>query len=154
MRCPRCGNDDTRVVDSRVSKDADAIRRRRECAECEARFTTFERVERAVPSIVKSDGRREAFDREKVRRGIDSACQKRPVSAAKRARLVDHVEGRLAETLEREVPSRMIGDMVMEELRRLDGVAWLRFASVYRSFEDIGEFLNEVEREQSKDDDE
>lgn len=146
MRCPRCGEADTKVVDSRQSKTGDAIRRRRECLECEARFTTYERLEVMLPLLVKRDGRREPFSRDKVLVGLRRACEKRPVTAETLDTIVDRVEHALGEVSEREVPVRRVGDLVMEELLKLDDVAYLRFASVYLSFASIGEFLAEATR--------
>lgn len=145
MKCPFCGNQDTKVVDSRPDKDSSAIRRRRECESCTKRFTTHERVEEVLPLIQKKDGRREPFDRAKVIGGIKKACEKRPVSIEVIERLVDRLETRLQETGEREVPSTMIGEWVMNELHDTDEVAYVRFASVYRSFRDINEFMSELQ---------
>jgi transcriptional repressor NrdR len=120
------------------------IRRRRECANCQRRFTTYERVEETLPLVVKKDGRREAFDRGKILAGLHKACEKRPISVEVLEKLVDRVEQRLEEAGEREVPSREIGEQIMGELQNLDEVAYVRFASVYRSFKDVNEFMNEV----------
>ena len=146
MRCPRCGHSDTRVVDSRLVREGDSIRRRRECESCTGRFTTYEYAELNIPAVVKADGAREPWDREKVMRGLDRACQKRPVTQEQREEIVARIERELAASLENEVPSRRIGELVMGELQRIDGVAWVRFASVYLSFQDIGEFIQAVER--------
>lgn len=146
MRCPRCSHDDDKVVDSRQSRDGDAIRRRRECLGCGLRFTTYETVELALPLVIKANDRREAFERGKVKRALQTACQKRPITAAEIDAVVDRVEHRVAGLGLREVDSRVIGDVVIEELRELDGVAYLRFASVYYSFEDINEFVAAIER--------
>ena len=145
MKCPYCGFPDTKVVDSRPDKDSSAIRRRRECESCSKRFTTHERVEEVLPLILKKDGRREPFDRGKVIAGIKKACEKRPVSIEVIERLVDRLETRLQESGEREVPSTVIGEWVMNELHDTDEVAYVRFASVYRSFKDINEFMAELE---------
>jgi transcriptional repressor NrdR len=120
------------------------IRRRRECANCQRRFTTYERVEETLPLVIKKDGRREAFDRGKILAGLHKACEKRPISVEVLEKLVDRVEQRLEEAGEREVPSQEIGEQIMEELQNLDEVAYVRFASVYRSFKDVNEFMNEV----------
>ena len=145
MKCPFCGNSDSKVIDSRPDKGGTAIRRRRECEECTKRFTTHERVEEMLPQVCKKDGRREPFDRMKIISGIKKACEKRPVSIETIERLVDRLETRLQETGEREVPSTMIGEWVMNELHDTDEVAYVRFASVYRSFRDINEFMSELQ---------
>jgi transcriptional repressor NrdR len=144
MRCPFCGQVEDRVVDSRETQDGQATRRRRECAGCQRRFTTYERIEEVLPQVVKKDGRREAFDRAKILHGLERACQKRPVSAEQIEALVAGVERHLQERGEREVQSRVIGEALMERLRELDPVAYVRFASVYRSFEDVGDFMSEL----------
>lgn len=140
MRCPSCGDDANRVVDTRVSRDGEEIRRRRECEECGWRFTTRERVEQQVPKVIKRDQRREEYDRAKLLAGIASACVKRPIPVDAIERLVDRIERGLQESGEREVASRDIGDRVMSELSALDAVSALRFASVYRRFESIGDY--------------
>jgi transcriptional repressor NrdR len=145
MRCPYCGHLEDRVVDSREAQDGQATRRRRECMGCQRRFTTYERVEESLPSLVKKDGRRESFDRRKVVEGLRRACQKRPVSEERIAELATEVERKLAELGEREVPSSAVGELVMERLRTEDPVAYVRFASVYRAFRDVGEFTAAVE---------
>jgi len=144
MKCPFCGYPDTRVVDSRLNKEGNAIRRRRECSRCERRCTTFERVEEALPLVIKKDGRRQPFDRLKVIAGIQRACEKRPVSIATIEKIVDQIERQLQESGEREVESSRIGQAVMEALPALDQVAYVRFASVYRQFKDINEFMAEL----------
>lgn len=144
MKCPFCGSPDTRVVDSRLNKEGNAIRRRRECSRCERRCTTFERVEEALPLVIKKDGRRQPFDRLKVIAGIQRACEKRPVSIATIEKIVDQIERQLQESGEREVESSRIGQAVMEALHGLDQVAYVRFASVYRQFKDINEFMAEL----------
>jgi transcriptional repressor NrdR len=144
MRCPFCTEQDTRVMDSRESSEGAVIRRRRECAKCHRRFTTYERVEELNPLVVKKDGRREAFDREKVLHGLKKACEKRPVSVVQLETLVSDIERRLQELGDKEVPTAAIGEMVMERLPQLDEVAYVRFASVYRSFRDIAEFMDEL----------
>jgi transcriptional repressor NrdR len=140
VRCPSCGDDANRVVDTRVSRDGEEIRRRRECEECGWRFTTRERIEQQVPKVIKRDQRREEYDRAKLLAGIASACVKRPVPVDEIERLVDRIERGLQESGEREVASRDIGDRVMSELQALDAVSALRFASVYRRFENIGDY--------------
>ena len=144
LRCPFCQHIEDRVIDSRLSKDGDIIRRRRECAQCRRRFTTYERVEETLPLVIKKDGRREVFDRNKILAGIHRACEKRPISVEVLAKLVERIEQRLQEMGDREVPSRVIGEQIMRELQSLDEVAYVRFASVYRSFKDVNEFMNEV----------
>ena len=144
MKCPFCGGPDNRVVDSRLSREQTVIRRRRACESCRRRFTTYERVEELAPMVVKKDGRREHFDRQKLLAGITRACEKRPISASIIDSLVDGVERWLTERGEKEISSREIGDRVMEGLRDLDAVAYVRFASVYRSFRDIDEFMQEI----------
>jgi transcriptional repressor NrdR len=145
MRCPYCAHLEDRVVDSREAQEGQATRRRRECLGCARRYTTYERVEDVLPHVVKKDGRREAFDRRKIVEGLLRACQKRPVSREQIDDLVSAVERRVQELGEREVPSHVVGEAVMEKLRALDPVAYVRFASVYRAFEDLGEFMSELE---------
>ncbi len=145
MRCPYCGHLEDRVVDSREAQEGQATRRRRVCLGCERRFTTYERVEEVLPLVVKKDGRREAFDRRKIEEGLQRACQKRPVSREQIDELVSSVERRVQELGEREVQSHVLGEAVMERLRDLDQVAYVRFASVYRAFADVGEFMSELE---------
>ena len=145
MRCPFCRDLENRVVDSRLGKDGDAIRRRRHCERCGRRFTTYERVEEALPMVVKKDGRREPFERAKIVNGLKRACEKRPVSVDTIEALADAIERQLQESGEREVTSRAIGEAVMREMHDVDGVAYVRFASVYRSFRDVHEFMHELE---------
>ncbi|HTD27297.1 MAG TPA: transcriptional regulator NrdR [Candidatus Elarobacter sp.] len=145
MRCPFCHDLENRVVDSRLGKEGDAIRRRRHCEHCGRRFTTYERVEESLPMVVKKDGRREPFERAKIVNGLKRACEKRPVPVDTIEALVDGVERQLQESGEREVTSRAIGETVMRELHALDAVAYVRFASVYRSFRDVHEFMRELE---------
>jgi transcriptional repressor NrdR len=145
MRCPYCGHPEDRVVDSREAQEGQATRRRRECAGCGRRFTTYERIEEILPSVVKKDGRREPFDRKKILEGLKRACQKRPVSAEQIEQIATAVERRVQEMGEKEVQSTVIGEAVMERLRALDPVAYVRFASVYRAFRDVGEFMSELE---------
>ena len=132
MKCPFCSHDDTRVVDSRLGKEGNNIRRRRECVECERRFTTYERVEESLPLVVKKDGRRETFDRQKIISGIQRACEKRPVSIATIEKVVDQMELKLQESGEKEIDASQIGEAIMEALQSIDEVAYVRFASVYR----------------------
>ena len=145
MRCPFCQHMDDRVIDSRLSKEGDMIRRRRECTHCLRRFTTYERVEETLPLVIKKDGRRENFDRSKILAGLHKACEKRPISVEVLEKLVDRIEQKLHESGEREVHSRVVGEQIMQELQNLDEVAYVRFASVYRSFKDINEFMAELQ---------
>jgi transcriptional repressor NrdR len=145
MRCPFCRHKGNRVVDSRMSGDGATIRRRRVCSACKKRFTTYERVEEAAPMVVKKDGRREPFDRAKIIAGIKRACEKRPVSMETIEQIADRVETSALERGEREVASTFIGSALMTELHEIDQVAYVRFASVYRSFKDIDEFMHELE---------
>lgn len=144
MMCPFCGFAEDRVIDSRESKEGDVIRRRRECLECGRRFTTYERIDEIPYLVVKKDGRREKFDRQKVLSGLLKACEKRPVSMARLAEIVDTVEGVLADKAEREISTAEIGELLMENLKGLDKIAYVRFASVYRDFQDVEAFLNEL----------
>lgn len=146
MHCPFCGTPDTRVVDSRLSAEGDKVRRRRECLRCNARFTTYEAAELLMPPVVKRDGRREPFLDEKLRTGLARALEKRPVSAERIDDLILRVKNHIRASGERELSSQQIGEWVMTELRRVDPVAYVRFASVYRSFEDVNAFREEVER--------
>lgn len=144
MKCPFCGHQEDKVVDSRASSDGVAIRRRRECLGCAKRFTTYEHVEEQPLMIVKKDGRREPFDRHKLLAGLVKACEKRPVSMDDLERLVDELERELSQQFEREVPSREVGERVMKKLHALDPVAYVRFASVYREFKDVEQFMREL----------
>ena len=144
MTCPFCGHKEDRVIDSRESKEGDVIRRRRQCLGCERRFTTYERSDEIPYMVVKKDGRREKFDRQKVLNGLLKACEKRPVPMAKLAEVVDAVEGKLSDSADREMTTTEIGEMLMEHLRGLDKIAYVRFASVYRDFQDVEAFLNEL----------
>jgi len=144
MNCPFCGHPDNRVVDSRDVRDGSEVRRRRECAECERRFTTYERVDELPTSVVKRDGRRENFDREKLLTGLLRACEKRPVPRRELVVMVDNVESTVAAREVREISTEEIGNMVIQELRVLDQVAYVRFASVYRRFEDVNQFMEEL----------
>lgn len=146
MHCPFCTHDDTRVIDSRLLGEGDQIRRRRECMSCKARFTTYETAELNLPRVTKSDGRRETFSDDKLRRGVVKALEKRPVPMERVEAALERIRRRVREGGEREIESRRIGELVMEELRLLDQVAYVRFASVYRSFEDVRAFLEEIER--------
>jgi transcriptional repressor NrdR len=145
MRCPFCRHRGNRVVDSRMSSDAMMIRRRRMCSACKRRFTTYERVEEAAPMVVKKDGRREPFDRVKIIAGLKRACEKRPVPMETIEQIANNIETTMAEQGDREVASDAIGSAVMNELHKIDQVAYVRFASVYRSFKDIDEFMHELE---------
>jgi len=144
MKCPYCGHEEDKVVDSRPSSDGRSVRRRRECMSCAKRFTTYEYVENVSLTIVKNDGRREPFDRQKLLRGIELACNKRPISAKKIAFLVEEIEEELQSLSKKEITSKEIGAAVMKRLRSLDEVAYVRFASVYHKFKDINEFMNEL----------
>ena len=145
MRCPFCGHMEDKVVDSRESREGEAVRRRRECLGCGRRFTSYERVEEVPVVVVKKDGRREPFDAHKLQKGLTLACQKRPVSLARIEELVKDVQARLLELPDREVRSRELGELVMEELKGLDHVAYVRFASVYREFKDLPDFVKALE---------
>ncbi|MBV9302259.1 MAG: transcriptional repressor NrdR [Acidobacteriaceae bacterium] len=144
VTCPFCGHREDRVIDSRESKEGESIRRRRQCLACERRFTTYERCDEVPYMVIKKDGRREQFDRQKVLNGLLRACEKRPVSMARLAELVDEVESLLLETSDRELATTLIGEKLMERLRSLDKIAYVRFASVYRDFQDVEEFLREL----------
>ncbi len=144
MKCPFCGNAENKVIDSRISKDGKAIRRRRECLGCARRFTTYEYVEDILPMVVKKDGRREPFDRIKIRNGVMTACEKRPISMEDLEKIVENVGAACQEFQGEEIPSSVIGEKVMAELKTIDGVAYVRFASVYRQFRDVAEFMSEL----------
>ncbi len=144
MKCPFCGQIEEKVVDSREARDGEAIRRRRECLSCKRRFTTYERIEEIQFMVVKKDGRREVFDRNKVLGGLLKATQKRPVGVAELEKIADEVEARLFEKPDREISSQEIGELIMNRLYELDEVAYVRFASVYRQFKDVSEFVEEV----------
>ncbi len=146
MHCPFCGADDTKVIDSRLVADGDQVRRRRECLSCRERFTTYETAELLLPKVIKQDGSREPFDEEKLRAGLLRALEKRPVSVEKVETAISQIKHKLQATGEREVPSILIGESVMEQLRALDEVAYVRFASVYRRFKDLNEFREEIDR--------
>lgn len=146
MKCPFCDNPDTRVIDSRPTEEGHAIRRRRGCDKCNKRFTTYEKVEETILMVVKKDGKREAFDRSKLLRGIARACEKRPVTMAAMEAMVDEIERILGSTMEKEVASDRIGELVMDQLKQVDEVAYVRFASVYRQFTDVNTFVKEIEK--------
>ena len=145
MRCPYCAKVDNKVIDSRMSKDGRTIRRRRECIECGRRFTTYEKLEEVLPMVVKKDGRREPFNREKITSGIGKACQKRPISTTKIEEFVDSLELYFQELGKKEIDSKEIGERVINALKEWDEVAYVRFASVYRQFRDINEFIAELD---------
>ncbi|PID41412.1 MAG: transcriptional regulator NrdR [Proteobacteria bacterium] len=144
MKCPYCGDLDNKVIDSRLNKDATITRRRRSCLACDQRFTTYERLEVMMPVLVKKDGRREPWDRQKMVIGLEKACEKRPVSRDTIDQFVDRIEHNLQDMGAKEVPSSVIGEWVMENLSTLDEVAYVRFASVYRQFKDVNEFMDEL----------
>lgn len=144
MHCPFCSTEETKVIDSRLVSEGYQVRRRRECSRCFERFTTFETAELVVPKIIKNNETREPFNEDKLRRGISHALEKRPVSADDIEKAISHIISKLRATGEREVPSKLVGTLVMEELKKLDKVAYIRFASVYLSFDDINEFSNEI----------
>ena len=144
MRCPFCSHPEDKVIDSRESKEGESIRRRRECLKCARRFTTYERIDEIPYMVVKKDGRREKFDRQKVMQGLVKASEKRPISMGKLAEIIDDVEGQLADTPDRELSTVDIGEKLMDRLKALDKIAYVRFASVYRDFQDVDAFLREV----------
>ncbi len=146
MKCPFCGHENTRVIDSRPAEENNSIRRRRVCDECDKRFTTYEKVETIPLIVVKKDDNREAFDRSKIESGVLRACHKRPVSAKQIQDIVDSVETEIYSKEEREIPSSVIGELVMEKLKDVDSVAYVRFASVYREFKDINTFMDELKK--------
>ncbi|NLF47822.1 MAG: transcriptional repressor NrdR [Clostridiales bacterium] len=145
MRCPFCENEDTKVIDSRHTEEGHAIRRRRECEKCGKRFTTYEKIEEIILMVIKKDGSREAFDRSKIMNGIIKACEKRPVPLSEIEKVVDDIERGLNNMMEKEVKSTFIGELIMDNLKELDEVAYVRFASVYRQFTDINTFVAEIE---------
>ncbi len=151
MKCPFCGELDNKVIDSRLSKDGNVIRRRRECIICARRFTTYEHIEEIPIIIIKKDGRREVFNREKIREGMLKACQKRNISVNLIDEFLDELERDLRETGEKEIPSRTVGEKIMAKLHELDDVAYVRFASVYREFKDVNDFLAELKNLLGKD---
>ena len=144
MKCPSCSNLENKVIDSRLNKEGNSTRRRRECLSCSERFTTYERIEKTLPFLIKQDGRREEFDREKVLAGVKKACQKRPISVQEMEALVDRVEQYCQERGEKEISAVVVGEKVVQELYQMDDVAYVRFASVYRSFKDVNEFMVEL----------
>ena len=144
MNCPFCGHLNDKVIDSRESKEGDTIRRRRQCLACERRFTTYERIDEVPYMVIKKDGRREKFDRQKVLTGLLKSCEKRPVSMARLSELVDRVEARVTDSPDREISTTDIGEILMETLKNLDKIAYVRFASVYRDFQDEQAFFNEL----------
>ena len=144
MKCPSCSNLENKVIDSRLNKEGNSTRRRRECLSCGERFTTYERIEKTLPFLIKQDGRREEFDREKVLAGVKKACQKRPISIQEMEALVDRVEQYCQERGEKEMSAVVVGEKVVQELYQLDDIAYVRFASVYRSFKDVNEFMVEL----------
>lgn len=146
MKCPYCDNPDTKVIDSRPTEEGHAIRRRRGCDSCGRRFTTYEKVEETILMVVKKDGRREAFDRSKILNGIIKACEKRPVSMAQMEETVNYIEKTISNSMQKEIESYDIGEMVMNRLKEIDEVAYVRFASVYRQFTDVSTFIREIEK--------
>ncbi|HII3823400.1 TPA: transcriptional regulator NrdR [Pasteurella multocida] len=146
MHCSFCSTEETKVIDSRLVSEGYQVRRRRECGNCHERFTTFETAELIIPKVIKNDGTREPFNEEKLRRGIQHALEKRPVSENDVEKAISYIIHRLRSTGEREVPSKLVGTLVMEELKKLDKVAYIRFASVYLSFDDINQFSKEIEK--------
>ena len=146
MKCPFCGNEDTKVIDSRPSEENNSIRRRRQCDVCSERFTTYEKVEAIPLVVIKKDENREAYDRTKIESGVYRSCHKRPISVAQIVSLVDEVENAIFSMDKKEIPSSVIGELVMNKLRELDAVAYVRFASVYREFKDVNTFMKELEK--------
>lgn len=146
MKCPYCGFDEDKVIDSRTTKEGSAIRRRRECVKCNKRFTTYEQVEEILPAVIKKDGRRELFDSNKIVKGIRKACEKRPISMTHIEKIASEIEKNIIDKGEKEIASTEIGELVMKSLNDLDHVAYVRFASVYRQFKDIGDFMEEVKK--------
>ncbi len=150
MKCPFCHAQDSKVLDSRLAQEENTIRRRRKCAECEKRFTTYEQIELDLPDVVKNDGRREPFQVEKIFMGIKKACQKRPVATAQIEEVLELIKQNILELNQKEVSSQQIGNLVMSALRHLDPVAYVRFASVYKTFKDIDEFVNDLKEHMQK----
>jgi transcriptional repressor NrdR len=146
MKCPYCGHEEDKVVDSRSSQEGDAIRRRRECLKCQRRYTTYEHIEGVSLMVVKKDGRRESFDRKKVLSGLVKSCEKRPVSVEKLDETVDDIERTLQRNYDKEVSSQEVGELIMQRLGKLDQVAYVRFASVYREFKDVNQFMKELKQ--------
>lgn len=150
MRCPYCDYEDSKVVDSRPTDEGQTIRRRRECIRCEKRFTTYEKIERVPIVVVKKDGTRQSYDRNKILNGMIRACEKRPVSLSELEKSVDNIEKKIHNSLDKEINSKDLGELVMVELKELDEVAYVRFASVYRQFKDINSFMEEIKNIQSE----
>lgn len=146
MKCPFCGKDNTRVIDSRPADDGNTIRRRRQCDKCLKRFTTYEKVEAIPLVVIKKDNNRESYDRSKIEAGVYRSCHKRPISVEQIDALVDEIESAIFNLEEKEVPSSVIGEIVMDKLREMDAVAYVRFASVYREFKDVNTFMNEIKK--------
>ncbi|MEI7640269.1 MAG: transcriptional regulator NrdR [bacterium] len=146
MKCPYCNHKEDKVVDSRETKEGMSIRRRRECLKCAKRFTTYEVIEYSMPMVIKKDERRETFDKQKIHNGIMKACEKRPISVEKIDEMVDDIEKQVYSKMEKEIPSTLIGELIMERLAKLDEVAYVRFASVYRQFKDINAYMNELKK--------
>lgn len=149
MKCPFCSAPDTKVLDSRNLEEGCVIRRRRKCETCQKRFTTFETVELSMPMVIKRDGRREAYQQDKIKHGIEKACEKRPISAIQIERIINNIEKAILDISDKEVQSQDIGNLVMMYLRHLDPVAYIRFAAVYRKFQDVEEFVNELKHDES-----
>ena len=145
MKCPFCGYGDSKVLDTRPTDEGNTIRRRRECLNCQKRFTTYEKIEQSPIMVIKKDGNRQAFDREKIIRGMIKSCEKRPVSAADIEEAVNNIEKKIENSMKKEISSLEVGEMVMEELKDLDEVSYVRFASVYREFKDLQSFIDELE---------
>lgn len=150
MKCPYCSAADTKVLDSRNLDEGSTIRRRRKCETCQKRFTTFETVELAMPMVIKRDGRREPYNQEKIKTGIEKACEKRPIPAAQKERILANIEKAILDISDKEVQTKDIGNLVMMYLRHLDPVAYIRFAAVYRKFQDVDEFVNELKHDETK----
>lgn len=148
MKCPYCSAPDTKVLDSRNLEEGCVIRRRRKCESCQKRFTTFETVELSMPMVIKRDGRREAYQQEKIKHGIEKACEKRPISAIQIERIINNIEKAILDISDKEVHTKDIGNLVMMYLRHLDPVAYIRFAAVYRKFQDVEEFVNELKHDE------
>jgi transcriptional repressor NrdR len=148
MKCPYCSAPDTKVLDSRNSEEGCVIRRRRKCESCQKRFTTFETIELAMPMVIKRDGRREPYQKEKIKHGIEKACEKRPISAVQIDRIINNIEKAILDISDKEISSKDVGNLVMMYLRHLDPVAYVRFAAVYRKFQDVEEFVNELKHDE------
>lgn len=149
MKCPYCSAPDTKVLDSRNLEEGSTIRRRRKCEQCQKRFTTFETVELSMPMVIKRDGRREAYQQDKIKHGIEKACEKRPISAIQIERIINNIEKAILDISDKEVLTKDIGNLVMMYLRHLDPVAYIRFAAVYRKFQDVEEFVNELKHDEN-----